>query len=92
MVLVCIPLVGMVDISEDCLHMIGMVVVGQSVHLDPELYRLLIEEKFAGRYRSIGDTLRVRYGLTPLQKSVKRFSDEGDDHGICNTINRKGIA
>lgn len=85
MVLLGIPLVGTIDVSEDCLHVIGMVALGQTVEVDPELYGILVRQKFKGRYHSINDVIRIQNHLAPLRKPVKRFSDEGEEDGSCIT-------
>jgi hypothetical protein len=61
---------------------------GHSLKVDDDVWLELIRLKYAGRYRSINDVIRVGIGMKPTMPLVHRYSDEsgaGDDRRLCES-------
>lgn len=76
---VLIPLVGMIEIDEITISGVCLMtgaILKKDVKVDEELWEILTLGTITGRYKSVNDYLRERFGLEPLNARVKRFSDE----------------
>jgi hypothetical protein len=82
---ILIPMVGIIDLDPEMIKMSALsvgIVLNKPLKVSEAVWIEIIRRKYSERYRNADDVIRVAFGMPVLGKSVKTYSDEGEQIAI----------